>query len=59
MDAALKDRIGAAVLQSMAASLRAGVGFSFNPIDMAELLESLALRITPKLAVVRADDANS
>lgn len=30
-----------AMLSSMAASLRSGMGFSFNPIDMAELLEEL------------------
>jgi hypothetical protein len=46
--AAQQDRMNAAILQSMAASLRVNMPFSFNPIDMAELLEGLAVRIAPK-----------
>lgn len=42
------NRTRAAMLKSMAASLRSGMGFSFNPIDMADLLDDLAQKIEPK-----------
>jgi hypothetical protein len=47
MTQAQTDRTDAAMLQSMAASLRAGMGFSFNPADMADLLDRVAAK-TPR-----------
>lgn len=41
------DRTDAAMLESMAMSLRANLPFSFNRIDMAELLERYADRVKP------------
>jgi hypothetical protein len=47
MTQAQTDRTDAAMLQSMDASLRAGMGFSFNPADMADLLDRVAAK-TPR-----------
>ena len=47
MRQAQNDRTDAAMLQSMAASLRAGMGFSFNPMDMANLLDRVAANVAP------------
>ena len=52
--AASDDRLDAMMLKSMATALRADLPFSFNRIDMAELLERSADRIKPKPAAVAA-----
>lgn len=45
--AANDDRVDAAMLQSMATSLRADMPFSFNRYDMADLLDRCAERVKP------------
>lgn len=55
MDAA-KDRVDAAMLQSMAAALRADLPFPFNRFDMADLLDRCAERVKPRLAAVSGDE---
>lgn len=44
-----QDRLDAARMRSMADALRQDMAFSFNPFDMAEMLDRTADRIEPKL----------
>ncbi|WP_417816625.1 hypothetical protein [Tritonibacter scottomollicae] len=50
--AAKDDRLDATMLESMAQALRADLPFSFNRVDMAELLERCAARVKPGPAPV-------
>ena len=50
--AAKDDRLDAMMLESMAMALRADMAFSFNRIDMAEILERAAERVRPAPAPV-------
>lgn len=45
--AAKDDRLDATMLESMAMALRADQPFSFNRLDMVELLERCAARVKP------------
>lgn len=47
MNQAQKDRLDAERMRSMARSIRQNMAFSFNPLDMAEMLERTADRIQP------------
>lgn len=42
----MNDETEKAMLQSMATSLRSGLSFSFNPDDMADLLDRAAGRVS-------------
>ena len=54
--AAKDDRLDATMLESMAMALRADQPFSFNRIDMAELLERCADRVKPSISPVQESE---
>ncbi len=53
---AQQDRIDREMLRSMAASLSSGLGFSFNPQDMADCLARAANRADPQPRLINTKE---